>query len=458
MASTDLAPAGGGPVAPRSGGGPPPAAASGPGSGAAGLIHRLPAHWPITLCIAGFPLWWALGAGTLIWPVFAAPLAIRLIVRRRPIHVPVGFGLWLIYLVFVLLSVTALDGGGLPFAYLWRLASYLSCTVFFLAIVSSTEEEMPSPYLVRLMAGFWVVVVAGGWLGVILPTGELPSLTARLLPAPISSNEFFQELVTPSFAQVQDILGYPLGRPKAPFVYTNDWGSAYALLLPFFFMAWLQSADIRRRATAYILLAASLVPVFISLNRGLWVSLGVALIYAAGRGGDVARTARKALLALVTVGLLVLVFTPVGGIVESRAENDHSSAGRGRIYEESLGVALESPIIGLGGPVPFPGNRIYPNLGTQGLLWTVVVSTGYVGLGVFLAAWLRLIWETRAGPSVTFWCHVVLIVGLVQILVYDMIPSSLHIVFIAAALGFRAARNDRARTPTPPAAAFGTRP
>ncbi len=418
----------------------------------------LPAHWPITLCVAGFPLWWALGAGTLIWPVFAAPLALRLITRRRPIHVPLGFGLWLLYLAFVVLSVTALDGGGLPFAYLWRLASYASCTVFFLAIVSATEEEMPSRYLVRLMAGFWVVVVAGGWLGVILPTGELPSLTARLLPSPISSNEFLQELVTPSFAQVQDILGYPLGRPKAPFVYTNDWGSAYALLLPFFFMAWLQAADVRRRATAYILLAASLVPVFISLNRGLWLSLGVALIYAASRGGDVARTARKALLALATVGLLVLVFTPVGGIVESRAENDHSSAGRVRIYEESLGVALESPIIGLGGPVPFPGNRIYPNLGTQGLLWTVVVSTGYVGLGVFLAAWLRLIWETRAGPSVTFWCHVVLIVGLVQIVVYDMIPSSLHIVFIAAALGFRAARQDRTPAPTRPSESLGTRP
>lgn len=416
---------------------------------AKGWLHRLPAHWPITLCIAGFPLWWALGAGALIWPVFAAPLAVRLITRRRPIRVPVGFGLWLLYLVFVVLSFTALDGPSLPFAYIWRLASYLSCTIFFLAIVGAEEDEIPAAHLVRLMAGFWVFVVVGGWLGVLIPSGELPSLTAKVLPASIASNEFFAQLVTPGFAQVQDILGYPLGRPKAPFVYTNDWGSAYALLLPFFFLSWLQSADARRRATAYVLLAASLVPVFISLNRGLWLSLGVALIYAAGRSGSVARTARRALLALVTVGLLVLLFTPVGSVVESRAETDHSSAGRGRIYEESLGVTLESPIIGLGGPVPFPGNRIYPNLGTQGMLWTVLVSTGYVGLGIFLAAWLRMIWETRAGPSVTFWCHVVLIIGLVQITVYDMIPSSLHIVFIAAALGFREARLDRQRTSDP---------
>lgn len=417
--------------------------------GTRGWVRRLPAHWPITLCIAGFPLWWALGAGALIWPVFAAPLAVRLMTHRRPLHVPVGFGLWLLYLVFVVLSFTALDAGGLPFAYLWRLANYVSCTVFFLAIAGAEEDEIPAGHLVRLMAGFWIIVVVGGWLGVLLPNGELPSLTAKLFPASLASDEFFAQLVTPGFAQVQDILGYPLGRPKAPFVYTNDWGSAFALLLPFFFLSWLQSADARRRATAYVLLAASLVPVFISLNRGLWLSLGVALIYAASRRGNVARTARRALVALVTVGLLVIVFTPVGSVVESRAETDHSSAGRGRIYEESLAVALESPIIGLGGPVPFPGNRIYPNLGTQGWLWTVLVSTGYVGLGIVVAAWLRLIWETRAGPSVTFWCHVVLIIGLVQITIYDMIPSSLHIVFIAAGLGFREARLDRRREPAP---------
>ena len=114
-------------------------------------IRRLPAHWPITACIGLFPLWWALGAGALIWPVFAAPLAVRLVTRRRPIRVPMGFGLWLLYLVFVLLSFTALDGGGLPFAYLWRLANYASCTIFFLAIVDATEDEIPSDHVVRLL-------------------------------------------------------------------------------------------------------------------------------------------------------------------------------------------------------------------------------------------------------------------------------------------------------------------
>lgn len=425
-------------VAPR-----PALLAAGPGRARAQgrwWLRRLPPHWPLTACIAGFPIWWALGLGAFIWPVFAVPLALRLLTRRRTVPVPFGFGLWLLYLVFVLASFTALDGGSLPFAYLWRLASYASCTVFFLTITGSSEEEIPTDRIVRLLASFWIITVAGGWLGTVMPYGGIPSLTEKVLPASMASNTFFLELVRPTFAQVHDVLGYPLGRPKAPFVYTNDWGSAYALLLPFFFLSWLQAADPRRRSWAYILLLASLPPVFVSLNRGLWLSLGVALLYAAGRRGDVARMARRSLVVLATAGVLIIAFTPVRGIVEGRAENDHSSQGRFFLYEEAVRVAADSPIIGMGGPVPYVGDRIIPAIGTQGMLWTVLVSTGYVGLGIFLAAWGRWIWETRAGPPVTFWCHVVLIIGLVQILVYDMIPASLHIVFLAAALGFRAAQ------------------
>lgn len=414
------------------------------GRGSRSRLRRPPPHWPLTLCIAGFPIWWALGLGAFIWPVFALPLALRMITRRRRIKVPVGFGAWLLYLVFVVLSYTTLESeAAIPFAYIWRLLNYLSCTVFFLAICEADEDEIGTDRLVRLLAFFWIITVVGGWLGVLMPYGGIPSLTEKVLPASIAGNEFMQELVRPEFAQVHEILGYPLGRPKAPFIYTNDWGSVYALLLPFFFLSWLQAPDLRRRSWAYLLLTASLIPVFISLNRGLWLSIGVALLYAASRSGELARMARRALLALVTVGMLLIVFTPVGTLVEGRAENDHSSAGRSLLYGEAFRITTDSPIIGLGGPRPYEGNKIIPMVGTQGLFWTVLVSTGYVGLGVFLTAWLRWIWETRAGPPVTFWCHVVLIIGLVQIFVYDLIPSALHLIFIAAAIGFRAARHQR---------------
>ena len=70
----------------------------------------------------------------------------------------------------------------------------------------------------------------------------------------------------PLFAQVQDFLGYPLGRPTAPFLYTNDWGGVYALTIPFFILGWLQSRKASRRSAALLILGISLVPAFLSLN------------------------------------------------------------------------------------------------------------------------------------------------------------------------------------------------
>jgi hypothetical protein len=405
--------------------------------------RRLPGHWPLTACIGLFPLWWALGAAPFIWIVFAVPLAIRLLVNRRTIRVPRGFGLWLVWIGFVVLSYFGLEEGGFAIAYFLRLANYLSVTVFFLAIVSAREDEIPSAHVVRLMSVFWFITVAGGWLGVLVPNGSLPSTVGRLLPAKLASDPYVSVLVTPSFAQVHDILGYPLGRPKAPFVYTNDWGSAYAMLLPFFFLTWLAPPNnASRRSWGYLLLMASLVPVFISLNRGLWLSLGIALVYASTRRVSVARTARRAVVALLAIGFLIIVFTPLGAVVEGRAEHDHSSEGRLFLYEKAVEFAAKSPIIGLGGPREYGGSRIIPLVGTQGFIWMVLVSTGVVGFIVFVCSWGRMIYETRRGPPLTFWCHVVLVIGAVQIFVYDMIPASLSIFFIAAALGYRAAHDE----------------
>ena len=118
-------------------------AAAGRGDGA---VRRLPGHWPLTACIGLFPLWWALGAAPFIWLVFAVPLAFRLTVHRRPIRVPRGFGAWLVWIGFVVLSYFALRGGGFAFAYFLRLANYASVTVFFLAIVSAREDEIPTAH------------------------------------------------------------------------------------------------------------------------------------------------------------------------------------------------------------------------------------------------------------------------------------------------------------------------
>ena len=189
---------------------------------------------------------------------------------------------------------------------------------------------------------------------------------------------------------------------------------------------------------------ASLVPVFVSLNRGLWLSLIVALVYGATRPGSLGRLARRSIAAVMVAGVLLIAFTPISSLVSARAQGDSSTAGRTFLYEQTIAATARSPIIGYGAPRPYGGDRIIPDLGTQGHLWLVMYSQGFVGLALFLWFIGRMIWNTRQGSVVTFWCHVVLIMACIQFVVYDMVPVPLHIIFIAAALGTqRAARAAR---------------
>ena len=56
--------------------------------------------WPLAVLYLGFPLWWALGLAQLIFFAMAAAMAV--ILRRRAVRVPRGFGLWLLFLVWML--------------------------------------------------------------------------------------------------------------------------------------------------------------------------------------------------------------------------------------------------------------------------------------------------------------------------------------------------------------------
>src|SRR6266545_2091871 len=53
--------------------------------------------WPLWALLVLYPVWWLLGLGTFIFPILAVPMAIYL-VRHRPIKVPPGFGIWLLFL------------------------------------------------------------------------------------------------------------------------------------------------------------------------------------------------------------------------------------------------------------------------------------------------------------------------------------------------------------------------
>ncbi len=89
----------------------------------------------------------------------------------------------------------------------------------------------------------------------------------------------------PAAAQIQDVLGFTAPRPKAPFEYTNTWGNVIGLLVVWF-AVWAVRARGRGRVFAVIVLGVALVPIVDSLNRGLWVGLGLGLLLLAMPAGD----------------------------------------------------------------------------------------------------------------------------------------------------------------------------
>lgn len=397
-----------------------------------------PREWPLCFALLGYPVSWALGMGALIWPAFAVPMAGRLIMRRRTVRAPKGFGLWVLFVVWTFISAVNLQQA-LPIAFLWRASNYLSMTVFLLYVFNTPREQLPTSKVVGWLSGFWLITVAGGWLGVLLPYGQFTSPLELVMPRSLGNQEFLRQIIHPTFAQVQNFLGYPLGRPNAPFDYTNTWGSVYSLTIPFFFLAWLQSPHPTRRRNAYLLLTLSLVPVFLSLNRGLWLGLLVALFYGAARPGEIGRIARRTIVVLLVIGAALLILTPLKTVVAQRADNPNSNVGRTFLYEQNIQAVLKSPFIGYGGPRPYGGPKLIPQLGTQGHFWLVLYSQGIVGIILFSGFLLKMIWSTRHGPVTTFWCHAMMVIAVVQLFVYDMIPAPLHLVFIAAGLGAREA-------------------
>ena len=433
----------------------------------------LPAGWPLTALLVLYPLWWALGLGTLIVFILAVPMAVHLL-RRRPIAVPPGFGLWLLFLAWVLASTTMLGAdppnvlpGGAADRLLsvgFNLAGYLSATVILLYAGNLHEDEFPRRRLVRQLGWLFLVVVAGGLLGTFAPTFEFTSLTELLLPRSMTSNGFVQSLVHPSGAQLQEVLGYTSPRPSAPFGYTNTWGNALALLAGWFVVSWIGSPDRSRRVAGALLLVVAAVPIVYSLNRGLWLGLGLVVLVSAVR-----LAIRGRMAAVVALGLLVVIAavavlaTPLAGIVQGRLDNPKSNGIRGFTLEVTLEAVSYSPVLGFGSPRAALGssNSIAigqsadcrrcgnPTIGSNGQLWLLLIAQGYGGAALYISFFLRSLWAFRRDRS-PIGDAGLLAVGLPLffMFVYNALTVPLVISFLSLALLWRNTRDAGPALPT----------
>ena len=453
-----------------------PTPLGGPAARRAGVVVRetlprpgLKPGWPLTALLVLYPLWWALGMGTLIVFVLAVPMLVHLW-RLRQVRVPPGFGLWLLFLVWVLLSTTMLaqnPPGTLPdsvsgriVSVAFNLAGYLSATAVLLYAGNLTEAEMPRLRLVRQLGFFFVVVVAGGLLGSVVPTLEFTSVVEMLLPREVAGDVFVQSLVHPSAAQLQEVLGYASPRPSAPFGFTNTWGHCLALGLGWFVVAWLVTGSAARRIAGVVVLGLAVVPVVLSLNRGLWIGLLLLLGLFALRMAARGRTAVLVVLVVsVALGGAALAVTPLGTTVQQRLANPHSNDIRTFTTERTLEAVSSSPVIGLGSTRAALGSSKSiavgqnqncrrcgnPTLGSNGQLWLLLVAQGFGGALLYVGFLLRSIWAYRRDRSPIGDAGLLaLVVSLFFLLVYNALTMPLVLLFLSIAVLWR---NAQAKAP-----------
>jgi O-antigen ligase len=396
------------------------------------------------------PVFWLTGGLFLLWPLLGLLLVVLLLARRGTVALPAGTGVWLLFCALVVLSAGRLPDPGAALVAVLRFGFYVTALAIGLYVYTALREGQPWTRLFRPLCLFWLGLVALGWLGVLLPRFAATSPVEALLPGGLAHNGFLHDLVHLRAAEFSERASDPIYRPSAPFPYTNTWGSTWALLLPCVLAYVLSARASRLRPILLASLPLSLPPAFLTLNRGMFVSLGVGLAVLAARG--VARRQRKVLaLVAVAVGVLAVTATviPVGDLISRRTSSSDTTTDRIDLYRQAITLARQAPLLGYGGPVDVDTTTAEAPVGTQGQFWQVLVSHGVPALFVFVL-WFAVV-ARRLGRAVSpagQWLATVPVIGAVQLPFYGLTFHNLSVLFYATGLAM-AAVDGPVRRPVP---------
>lgn len=358
---------------------------SGPADNGRGHRAALMAAWPFHLAFAGYFLWWFLGPGDMVWPL-AALIMVSYWIGARGFEFPRGALLWGLFLVWVVASLSMIDTAGRMVGALYRFMLLLAATVFGLHVYNA-RQSLTLRAISAAMTLFLLAVTTGGFLAMFQPDLVIHTPMAYVLPSSLLNNELVQDMAirrTTQFDPTLLVQGEP--RPSAPFLYANTWGNIYSLLLPMSLLHARIEWDRRSlwRWPVALLCLVSTIPAVYTLNRGMFVGLGVVAVWVAlqslreGRWKGVVIGA-----VLVIVAGAIWVVSPAGTAFFERLETTKSTVDRFSLYYMTLEELSGSPLLGFGAPRPSPFPWL-PSLGTQGQFWTVIFSHGYVGAALFM--------------------------------------------------------------------------
>jgi hypothetical protein len=336
------------------------------------------------------------------------------------------------------------------FAQRW--SSVAGATLLALYVFNA-PTSLPREKVLRYFTIFFGWLVVGGYLGMRLPYGRISTPILAIMPASVANNPYVVDLLSPRFAEVQQPWGVTQAfvRPAAPFVYTNGWGHAYVLLLPLV-VAYLRRASLKGQLVAAALLVLSVPPALATLNRGIFIGVGVAVLYLGVRlARRVTFVGWVRLLALGAAAVAAVLTFGAGSLsrLTERTSSGESLLTRQTIYEETFRRTLDSPWLGQGAPRPSETAAV--SAGTQGHVWYVMFSYGFVGLALFLLTFWGFAlttWRVRSLESLLL--QTPLVVVNVMIAFYGLDGMHLVIVLVCFAVLVRPGVRAAASAPAPP--------
>jgi hypothetical protein len=395
--------------------------------------------WPLTVMFGLMPVWWALGVWYFIWPFFGIAL-FGLLTTRGKVRVPAGATPWLIFLGIVLVSAIRLERVTQIYVFGLRLGYLFTAFMVCLYVYNLARDGVPWARIANPLCLYWLSMVALGWLGVLAPKLSLPSPFQLVLPNGVASERFVNDVARIDATEFNPYSENPIYRPAAPYPYTNNWGTAYSFLVPFV-LACLTS--VRRgpmRIALLISLPLSIVPAFLTLNRGMFIGLGAGVLYLLGR--EILRGRVRLLLpvaAIVLIAWLVTLFIPVIDLITHRTSTTDTTADRFDLYRQTWAAVLHSPLLGFGQPNSVDTTHAAEPLGTQGMIWQVLYSHGIpatICLYVLLAVIAR-----RMAVAVTptgLWLSSLPIIAVVVTPFYSYLDPNMSVLFFAVGLGLAA--------------------
>lgn len=392
--------------------------------------------WPVTLPFAAYVAWWLLGIGDFVW-VFAGILMAVLAMGIYGLRIPRPLVLWLFFCGWVGVSLVMNDTPGRVVGASYRLLLYLAAGMFGIYVFNAGKSltlKRVSVAMTWFLAG---MSVCGYW-ALVMPQLVIKTPMSYVVPAVLQRNPLVSDMVVRRLTQWKaDAWVEQAVRPVAPFLYANTWGNVYSMVLPFAVInLWLHRGT-RHAKWLFLVIAASAPAALSTLNRGMLIGLGVVglwvIVQSLRRGfvGPVIKAAVGGSFAFV-----VWYFSPMGEKFFTRIEETNSTEDRQDLYQATLDQAFSSPFLGFGSPRPAEYPWL-PSLGTQGQLWTVMYSHGFVGLALFMGflVWVFLRAAPRTDP-VNSLLGGIMLATIVETFYYGMM-TGIMVTMVAAGLILR---------------------